>query len=208
MRKKLRKFWDRFGYLCVLLLCFGMIGTTAYLTRRPAGTVDPPEVTRYALPTPTPSPRSVSVEVTIEPTATQPPFLLPAGSKTGMGFAQEAVVYNKTLGEWATHDGVDFLGQEGDAVRAVESGTVTRVWEDPLMGHCVEITHRGGYISRYCSLSTEGMVSAEDAVSRGQVIGTMGISASSECEEGPHLHFELWRLKAAQDPMNFLRDDA
>ena len=202
------RFWDRFGYLCVLGLCLGMIGTTAVLTRRPAPEAEPPETTRYALPTPTPSPRTVSADMTIEPTATQSPFLLPTDGKMGMGYAEDTVIFNKTLGEYATHSGVDFLGEEGDAVRAVESGTVTRVWEDPLMGYCVEITHRGGYISRYCSLSTEGMVSAEDTVSRGQVIGTMGTTAAAESGEGPHLHFELWRLKAAQDPMNFLREDA
>lgn len=95
----------------------------------------------------------------------------------------------------------------GLRVRAAEDGTVTRVWEDPLMGNCIEITHREGYITRYGSLATPGLVQEGAKVACGQVLGTMGTSAAIECAEGPHLHFELWQLQEALDPMKFLRED-
>lgn len=206
MRRKWLQFWNRYGYVCVLGICFVMIGVTAVATRRPAQTAQAPEVTRYATTTPSPTPQPASVEVTIEPAETQAPFVRPSDGETGMTYAVETLIYNRTLDEWRTHEGVDFLGEEGDPVRAVEDGTVTRVWEDPLMGYCVEITHRSGYVSRYGSLATEGLVQEGDAVSCGQVIGTMGISAAEECAEGPHVHFELRRLQQTLDPMKFLQE--
>ena len=124
-----------------------------------------------------------------------------------MPFAVQTLVYSETLREYRTHEGVDFLGEEGDPVRAAEDGTVTRVWEDPLMGNCIEITHREGYITRYASLATPGLVQEGAKVACGQVLGTMGTSAAIECAEGPHLHFELWQLQEALDPMKFLRED-
>lgn len=208
MRKKLLLFWNRFGYMCVLSACMIMIASTAYFTRMPNLQVEAPQVTKYAVPTPTPSPRAVLADViTVLPTNTPMPFTMPCAGDVGMGFAQDTVIYNKTLGEYATHIGVDFLGDEGDAVRAAEGGTVSKVYEDDLMGYCIEIMHRDGYKSVYASLSSQGLVQVDDTVSCGQVIGTMGTSAIAECDEGAHLHFELWRLRILLNPINYLQED-
>lgn len=207
MREKWKRFWDRFGYLCVLSTCLALVAVTAVWTHPPKETAEAPEVTQYASPAPTPTPRPASVEVTIEPAETQEPFIFPCEGEMGMPFAVEALLYSETLQEYRTHEGVDFLGEEGDPVRAAEEGTVTRVWEDPLMGNCIEITHREGYITRYCSLATPGLVETDAKVARGQVLGTMGTSAAIECGEGPHLHFELWQLQEPLDPIKFLREE-
>ena len=190
MREGWKRFWDRFGYLCVLSACLAMVAVTAVWTRPIAE-----------------APQPASVDVTIEPAQTQAPFVFPCAGQVGMPFAAQTLVYSETLREYRTHEGVDFLGEEGDPVRAAEDGTVTRVWEDPLMGNCIEITHREGYITRYASLATPGLVQEGAKVACGQVLGTMGTSAAIECAEGPHLHFELWQLQEALDPMKFLRED-
>ncbi|MGN1251210.1 MAG: peptidoglycan DD-metalloendopeptidase family protein [Candidatus Spyradocola sp.] len=204
MLSKFRAFWSRYGYACVLTACVLMVALTAYFTRRPQPEAVAPEVTRYALVTP--SPRAASAAVTPAPTQTPPRFLLPCDGKPGMLFAQDTLTYSRTLGEYATHGGTDFLGKEGDVVRAIGDGVVTAVSEDPLLGHCIEITHRDGYISTYASLATAGLVQPDESVSRGQIIGTMGVSAASECAEGPHLHLELRRLRKPLDPMDYLTD--
>ena len=204
--EKPRAFWEKHGYLCVLFACFALVMTTAVLTRKPAPQPESPETTRYVLESTAPTPRPASVQKTVQPTATAAVFALPCEGKTGMIYAPDQLIYQQTLGEYAVHGGVDYLGQEGGAVRAVESGTVTRVWDDALMGRCVEISHRGGYFSLYASLGEEEMVQADEAVSRGQIIGTMGTSAAQECGEGPHLHFELRRLREALDPQKYLKD--
>ncbi len=205
MRGKWKRFWDRHGYLCVLSACLLLVAGTALWTRAPEEAAEAPSVTRYASPTPAPTPQPASVDLTIEPAETPAPFVYPCGGEIGMEFAADRLVYNETLGEYRTHEGVDFLGKEGDAVRAAEDGTVTRVWEDPLLGHCIEVTHRDGYITRYASLATAGLVGEGEEVACGQVLGTMGTSAALECGEGPHLHFELRRLQETLDPMKFLQ---
>ena len=204
--EKLRAFWEKHGYLCVIFAFFALVMTTAVLTRKPAPQPESPETTRYVLESTAPTPRPASVQKTVQPTATAAIFALPCEGKTGMVYAPDQLIYQQTLGEYAVHGGVDYLGQEGGVVRAVESGTVTRVWDDALMGRCVEISHRGGYFSLYASLGEEEIVQAEEAVSRGQIIGTMGTSAAQECGEGPHLHFELRRLREALDPQKYLKD--
>ena len=204
MLSKFRAFWSRFGYACVLSACVLLVALTAFFTRRPQPEPVAPEVTRYAQATP--SPRAASAAVTPAPTAAPPRFALPCDGKPGMLFAQETLVYSRTLDEYTAHSGADFLGKEGDAVRAIADGVVTAVTEDPLLGHCIEITHRDGYISTYASLATAGLVQPDESVSCGQIIGTMGASAAAECAEGPHLHLELRRLRKLLDPMDYLTD--
>ena len=124
MREGWKRFWDRFGYLCVLSACLAMVAVTAVWTRPIAEEPQAPEVTRYASPTPAPTPQPASVEVTIEPAQTQAPFVFPSAGQVGMPFAVQTLVYSETLREYRTHEGVDFLGEEGDPVRAAEDGTV------------------------------------------------------------------------------------
>ena len=203
--ERLRMFWDKWGYLCVLTVCIAFVAVTAVLTRpRQTGNVIAPEVTRYAQATPAPKP--VAAQPGAQPTQEPARYLMPAAGQVGMPFSPEAVVYNETLGEYATHNGMDILTEAGEAVRACADGTVTRIWQDELLGHCIEITHRGGYISTYASLHSPGVVEEGAAVSRGQVIGTAGTSARAECAAGPHVHAELRRIHQKLDPAEFFED--
>jgi len=204
VRRRLKAFWDRWGYVCVLRFCAALIGTTAVLTRPVQTQPVAPEVTRYATPTPAPAPAAVQTVVQATPQAQT--FRMPCDGKIGMTYAEAPTVNNQTLAEYTAHTGVDILVEEGAAVRAMESGTVTRVWEDVLMGHCMEITHRGGYISTYASLYSAGVVEEGTAVSRGQVIGTAGTSAAAECAEGPHVHIELRRTRKRVNPQDFFEN--
>ena len=199
--RRFSAFWEKWGYVCVLALCAALIGTTAALTHPKKEPPAAPEVTRYTVKTPVPTPAAVqaAVQTTLQPQT----FLMPCEGEIGMGFSREAAVYNQTLAEYAAHNGTDILAKEGAAVRAMEDGTVTRVWEDALMGHCMEITHRGGYISTYCSMHSPGVAEEGAAVSRGQVIGTAGTSAAIECAEGPHVHVELRRTRKLLDPLEY-----
>lgn len=202
--RRLKIFWERWGYVCVLMFCAALIGTTAVLTRPPQTEPVAPEVTRYAALTPVPTP--ATVQTVVQTTPQVHTFLMPCEGKIGMTFAEAPTVYNQTLAEYTAHTGVDILAEEGVAVRAMDAGTVTCVWEDVLMGHCMEITHRGGYISTYCSLYSAGMVEAGTAVSRGQIIGMAGTSAAAECAEGPHVHIELRRTRKKVDPQGFFEN--
>jgi murein DD-endopeptidase MepM/ murein hydrolase activator NlpD len=70
---------------------------------------------------------------------------------------------------------------------------VSEAWKDRLWGNVILVEHDDGYQSTYAGLNTLNMVAEGDAVGMGQVIGSVGQSASCEAERGWHLHFELTR---------------
>ncbi|MEO3925350.1 peptidoglycan DD-metalloendopeptidase family protein [Micromonosporaceae bacterium B7E4] len=81
----------------------------------------------------------------------------------------------------------------------------------PGKGGCgwyVDILHAGNVITRYCHMVSRPMVSKNDMVEAGQVIGRVGSSGNSS---GPHLHFEVHlrgdrSRHGATDPVPFMRD--
>ncbi len=85
---------------------------------------------------------------------------------------------------------VDFnrLNDIGDTVVASKAGTVTRVANEgnTSYGRWVEISHGGGYTTRYAHLSVQS-VHVGQSVAQGQKIGNVGSTGGST---GPHLHFE------------------
>jgi uncharacterized protein YraI len=76
----------------------------------------------------------------------------------------------------------------GDTVVASRAGRVTRVANEgnTSYGRWVEISHGGGYTTRYAHLSAQS-VHVGQSVSQGQKIGAVGSTGGST---GPHLHFE------------------
>ncbi|MEV8377753.1 phage tail tip lysozyme [Kribbella sp. NPDC056861] len=88
-----------------------------------------------------------------------------------------------------THKGVDFVVDKGSKVYAVESGKVKSV-----SGDWIKIAHgdNGELETWYKFLDTKS-VGANDTVTRGQVIGTVGEGdESAPGKSGAHLHFEVW----------------
>ncbi|PRY40398.1 M23 family metallopeptidase [Umezawaea tangerina] len=77
---------------------------------------------------------------------------------------------------------------DGDAVVAAASGTVSRVENEgsTSYGRWIEINHGSGWTTRYAHLSAQ-RVSVGQSVSLGQTIGNVGSTGGST---GPHLHFE------------------
>ena len=83
------------------------------------------------------------------------------------------------------HLGVDFRGAVGEPVRAANRGVVALVDNFFLAGNVIYIDHGGGLVTAYFHLS-KPLVSAGDAVARGQVIGLVGATGRVT---GPHLHW-------------------
>lgn len=99
------------------------------------------------------------------------------------------------------HDGLDLIATQGTPVYAAAGGKVSMVIRSHRgKGNTVEINHGNGFTTRYCLLG-EIAVSDGQKVRRGQKIGTVGISTSVSA---PHLHFEVRRKGAVQDPVNYL----
>ena len=131
----------------------------------------------------------------------QPGFVAPVeGASILKPFSAEVPLYSVTLEQYVTHIGVDYEVPADSQVRAIEEGTVTRVYTDDKMGLTIEIDHGRAMISKYSNLSTSEMVEEGDVVKRGQVISGVGNSALFETLDPEHLHFELWVDGEAVDP--------
>lgn len=140
------------------------------------------------------------------PVVITPPqaIISPLEGEVLAAFSVDRLMYNETLGDWRTHDGVDIAAMADAAVLSASSGTVCAVTNDPLMGTTVIIDHADGYQTTYANLQAELDVAAGDKVSAGQIIGAVGTTAAAEAAQGPHLHFSVSKNNIPVDPMEYL----
>lgn len=135
-----------------------------------------------------------------------PDFIAPVSGALAKAHSTEVPVYSLTMDDYRTHTGVDIAAEIGTPVRAAASGTVTEVWDDPMMGKCLRIEHAGGAVSIYKNLAPEipAGIAAGAAVSTGAVIGAVGESALIETAESAHLHYELYVDGISVNPADFM----
>lgn len=119
------------------------------------------------------------------------------------GFSGDELVYNQTLKDWRTHNGVDIASPQGTLVVAMEDGTITAVYNDALWGTVVE-EEAGGKLWRYCGLEAEVRVAAGDPVAAGDTLGRL-LTGDAESSDESHLHLELLREGQYQDPATYLK---
>ena len=143
-------------------------------------------------------------EPTVPSDTTPVVFGLPVESPTVLKwYSDSELFYNETLKQWESHKGID-MTSENLNVYSVLDGVVTDVQTTYEDGTCITITHEGGYVSKYSSLSDETSVTISDTVNAGDVIGTMSESSANELLSGAHLHFELYKDGQKVDPSNYL----
>lgn len=99
-------------------------------------------------------------------------------------------------GSYEMHEGLDFVGEQGDIIAATGDGKVTLAGRNGGYGISVTIDHGYGYETLYAHMS-EMRVSVGDVVKRGQIIGYIGSTGRSS---GPHLHYSVYKDKTAIDP--------
>ena len=128
-------------------------------------------------------------------------FVFPAGKKIIKDYSGSVAVKSKTMNDWRVHSGVDFKAEEGQEIKAVQSGAVLAVYNSSLWGTIVEIDHGAGIVARYCGLNEEIKVSANDVVEAGQTIGYIG-TIPVEAADGLHLHIEVIKDGAVTDPLS------
>ena len=131
-------------------------------------------------------------------------IVMPLAGSTVSVFSADKLMYDATLDDWRTHDGIDICAEAGTQVVAAASGTVIAVDEDDRLGVNIRIEHAGGYITTYASLHPETFVEVGDTVSAGDVIGTVGNTSLSEAALGAHLHFSVSKNGELIDPAAYL----
>lgn len=140
------------------------------------------------------------------PDESEPEFGLPVNGYILKSHDLKQAVFSMTMNDYRVHSGIDIEANIGDDVYCTADGTVSRLYNDPFMGTCVEISHSGGFVSCYKNLAPELPSSiAEGAeVCKGQVIGSVGESAIIEVADSAHLHFELSNNSVMLDPIDYL----
>ena len=125
-------------------------------------------------------------------------YVLPFGNTVLKPYSEGAPTYSETMKDWRTHDGTDFVGEEGQEVRALADGTVTDVSTHPMWGGCVTIDHGLGVLSYY--FGVDPCVKQGSTVTVGAKIGEL---ATSPCEAGEraHLHLEMTVDGVRVDPV-------
>ena len=204
------------GYYIALALCLAAVGTIGYFALRerpvtvkqqePAPTLDiqPTPTQPVVKPAPVVIPEPEPQPEINEPAELLPQVVSPLDGTTVTVFSMTELLYDTTMADWRTHDGIDVQAEEGAAVKTAAGGTVQSVTDDELMGTTVVIDHEGGYSTRYSSLQKDVPVTAGQQVAAGEVIGRVGTTSAAESQMGPHLHFSVSRDGAVIDPRDYV----
>lgn len=129
-------------------------------------------------------------------------FVLPVEGKIFAAFSADELVYNKTMDDWRTHNGIDIRAAAGTAVKAACDGTVTAVYTDGMLGCVVEVEN-SSFTVRYCGLDKDVSVQQGDRLCQNQPIGKIG-EIPLELAEDSHLHLEIIKNGRYQNPDKYL----
>ena len=110
-------------------------------------------------------------------------------------------LYNKTLGDWRTHNGVDYACKPGETVSSPVEGKVTGLETDGSWGPTVSLTDAQGRVWRlwlcFCRCAP-----GADRFCR-QKLGKAA-TVSCECEQEPHIHMEVQQGNRYLDPQKLM----
>lgn len=122
-------------------------------------------------------------------------------AQTGASTGKKVNPFFKSIRE---HTGIDLLAPVGTEVLCTADGSVTGIDKSKKgFGNRVTVTHDGGYVTTYSHLSSIS-VSKGQRVSRGMVIGRVGVSGTTFV---PCLHYEVIRNERYQNPVYFFFAD-
>jgi murein DD-endopeptidase MepM/ murein hydrolase activator NlpD len=98
------------------------------------------------------------------------------------------------------HKGMDIARPSNRNIKAADNGTVVFAGWDGDYGNKIIINHNNGIRTVYAHLNSIS-VSVGDIVQQGSKIGVMGSTGQST---GIHLHFEVYKNGALQNPRDYL----
>jgi murein DD-endopeptidase MepM/ murein hydrolase activator NlpD len=108
------------------------------------------------------------------------------------------------LNVYRMHAGVDIIADVGTRIYASADGVVRFAGRTRGgYGEVVEVNHGYGYTTLYAHLS-KSMVRPGQTVRRGELVA---MSGRSGLVSGPHLHYEVRRNGAMQNPVDYFFDD-
>ena len=114
----------------------------------------------------------------------------------------DELVYQETLGDWRTHNGVDYACKPGEDVLAPVSGTVESLAAEGNWGVVAAIRDGEGRLWRLSALE-DAAVRQGDAVTAGQKLGQAG-AITGESAQDPHIHLEVLDGDQYLDPVKLI----
>jgi murein DD-endopeptidase MepM/ murein hydrolase activator NlpD len=100
------------------------------------------------------------------------------------------------------HKGIDIARPSNLTIKAVDNGVVESAgWAGNAYGNKIVIDHQNGFKTIYQHLASIG-VHVGQTVSKGSAIGIMGRTGDAT---GVHLHFEVYKNGALQNPLSYLK---
>ena len=110
-----------------------------------------PQSTVSSAPSSSPASSAPAAPASSQPVQT-PSFASPRAGAALQAFSGDELVFNDTMKDWRTHNGMDLAGAAGDAVTAPTGAVVARAYEDPQWGGVVEL-NAGKLTGRVCGLA-------------------------------------------------------
>ena len=230
-RNKSQDFFRKQGFYIVLFFCLLIVGAAVALTLIPQAEQREAELDadqqavesnisqdeqlalfKTPAPTSTPIPTATATPEPAKPESTPKAIVqavkkatAPVEGEVVFGYATDQLLFSKTLKQWTTHPGIDIAAEAGTPVKAVLAGTVKSVAMDDALGRVVILSHTNGRTSIYGNLEETVPVEEGKKVNAGDVIGTVGKTAVSECGEVSHLHFGFLVDDKAVDPAEHIQ---
>ena len=131
-------------------------------------------------------------------------YTTPLSGELQKEFSVDELLWDETMEDWRTHCGIDISAKVGEEVDTAGTGTVVEVSETEKYGITVKVEHPDGVISVYKNLG-KAVVNVNEILDEGQMIGTVGDSATFECGQKPHLHFEMIYEEKYVNPLNMYK---
>src|SRR4030043_2194602 len=125
-------------------------------------------------------------------------FILPLENDISTVFGTKRIINQKMI---SIHRGVDLKGQEGEEVKASNSGRAVLAEELFFGGKQIIPAHGQGIYTIYMHLSKFN-VKPEDIILKGDIIGFVGSSGRST---GPHLHFGVKVMDINTNPVSLAK---
>ena len=213
---KVKAFFKKNGYYFLIVLCIGAVATMVGVavsqskkgqdtnisitddskTTIGGGEQDKPSDGEQDKPTPS--------EPDKEPEKQKTVFNIPVNGSVTNEYSASSVFYNQSLNKYQTHEAMDFKSETDNNVYASANGVVKEIDYNMLDGYYVVLEHEDGIVTKYCSLAAETPIKVGDTVKGGDVIGTMSDSMGTECLDGNHLHFEVYKNGELINPIEVL----
>ena len=124
-------------------------------------------------------------------------FILPLENDISTPFGIKRILNKKWI---SIHRGIDVTGQDGEEVKASNTGRVVLVEKLFFGGNTIILDHGLGIYTIYMHLSKFN-VNVEDIVSKNDVVGFVGSSGRST---GPHLHFGVKVMNMSANPVSLI----